>query len=67
MPSQPSIPLSFSVMMLMVAMSACWYTFVACLFAVPYLANGYQRFRRWIDRVAGACLVFFGAKLAVEP
>src|SRR5215469_3579231 len=67
MPSQPSIPLSLSVMMLMVAMSACWYTFVACLFAVPYLANGYQRFRRWIDRVAGACLVFFGAKLAVEP
>jgi len=67
MPSQPSIPLSFSVMMLMVAMSACWYTFVACLFAVPYLANGYQRFRRWIDRAAGACLVFFGAKLAVEP
>ena len=62
MPSQPSIPLSFSVMMLMVAMSACWYTFVACLFAVPYLANGYQRFRRWIDRAAGACLVFFGAK-----
>jgi len=66
MPSQPSLSLSFSVMVLMVAMSACWYTSVACLFAVPCLVNGYQRFRRWIDRVAGTCLVFFGAKLAVE-
>ena len=66
MPSQPSLSLSFSVMVLMVAMSACWYTFVAYLFAVPYLVNCYQRFRCWIDRVASACLVFFGAKLAVE-
>jgi threonine/homoserine/homoserine lactone efflux protein len=67
MPSRPSLSLSFSVMMVMVAMSTCWYTFVACMFAAPYLARGYQRFRRWIDRIAGACLVFFGAKLAVEP
>jgi threonine/homoserine/homoserine lactone efflux protein len=59
MPSRPSLVLSFWVMMVMVAMSACWYAFIACLFAVPYLAEGYQRFRRWIDRAAGACLVFF--------
>lgn len=66
MPSQPPLLLSFAVMILMVVMSACWYSFVASLFAVPYLVNSYQRFRRWIDRVAGACLIFFGAKLAVE-
>lgn len=67
MPSHPTLMLSFSVMMLMVAISVCWYAAIACLFAVPYLASGYQRFFRWIDRVAGACLVFFGARLAVEP
>jgi len=37
------------------------------VFAAPALADGYRRFRRWIDRAAGACLVLFGAKLAVEP
>lgn len=67
MPSHPSLMLSVSVMMVMVAISVCWYAVIACLFAAPYLADGYQRFRLSIDRAAGACLVFFGAKLAVEP
>jgi threonine efflux protein len=66
MPSHPSLTLSVSVMMVMVAISVCWYALIACLFAAPTLADGYQRFRRWVDRAAGACLVFFGAKLAVE-
>jgi threonine efflux protein len=67
MPAHPSLILSFSVMVLMVMISVSWYAAVACIFAAPTLADGYQRFRRWIDRVAGACLLFFGARLAVEP
>jgi hypothetical protein len=67
MPSHPSFVLSLSVMMLMVMISACWYAAVACVFAIPYLADGYRSLRRWIDCVAGACLMVFGAKLAVEP
>ena len=67
MPSHPSLMLSVSVVMVMVAISVSWYAVIACLFATPALANGYLRFRRWIDRVAGACLVLFGARLAVEP
>jgi threonine/homoserine/homoserine lactone efflux protein len=67
MPSNPSLMLSVSVMLVMVAISVAWYAFVACLFAVPYLALGYQRCRRWIDRIAGTCLMIFGARLAVEP
>ena len=66
MPNHPSVMLRLAVMALMVAISVCWYGVVAWLFAAPYLAGGYQRFRRWIDRVAGACLIFFGAKLAIE-
>jgi threonine efflux protein len=66
MPSHPSLMLSLSVMMTMVAISVCWYALIACLFAAPTLADGYRRSRRWVDRVAGACLVGFGAKLAVE-
>jgi threonine/homoserine/homoserine lactone efflux protein len=67
MPKDPSLALSLSVMMLMVAISVCWYAFIACLFGVPALADAYLRFRRWIDRAAGACLMLFGARLAVEP
>jgi threonine efflux protein len=57
MPSHPSLMLSVSVMMVMVAISVCWYALIVCLFAAPYLADGYKRLRRLIDRVAGACLV----------
>jgi threonine/homoserine/homoserine lactone efflux protein len=67
MPRHPSLMLSVAVMMAMVAISVSWYALIACLFAAPTLANGYLRFRRWVDRVAGACLVLFGARLAVEP
>ena len=67
MPSHPSLMLSVSVVTVMVAISVSWYAVIACLFATPALANGYLRFRRWIDRVAGACLVLFGARMAVEP
>lgn len=67
MPSNPSLGLSFAVMMMMVAISICWYSMVAILFAMPYFASAYRQFRRWIDRLAGALLVLFGVKLAVEP
>jgi threonine/homoserine/homoserine lactone efflux protein len=67
MPSNPSLMLSVFVMLLMVAISVSWYAFIACLFAVPWFAHGYQRCRRWIDRVAGTGLMVFGARLAVEP
>lgn len=67
MPSHPSLMLSLAVMTMMVTISVSWYALIASLFAAPALADGYRRFRRWIDRAAGACLVLFGAKLAVEP
>ena len=67
MPSHPSLTLSLTVTMMMIAISVGWYTLVACLFAAPALADGYQRLRRSIDRAAGACLIIFGARLAVEP
>ena len=53
--------------MVMVAISVCRYAVIACLFAAPFFAAGYQRLRRSIDRVAGACLVVFGARFAIEP
>jgi threonine/homoserine/homoserine lactone efflux protein len=66
MPSHPSLALSLEVMALMTTISVSWYALVAFVFAAPYLAERYRRFRRWIDRLAGACLMAFGAKLALE-
>jgi threonine efflux protein len=66
MPSDPSLVLSCSVTAVMVTMSVTWYALVAWMFTVPFLAAGYRRLRQWIDRIAGACLVLFGLKLAVE-
>jgi threonine efflux protein len=67
MPGRPAFALAVEVMALMVAISAAWYAAVAFVFAAPYLAGRYRRARCAIDRVAGACLIGFGARLAVEP
>ena len=66
MPPSPSLLLSLAVVALMVAISAGWYVCVVYLFSLRYLADGYRRFRRWIERAAGTLLVFFGVRLAVE-
>ena len=66
MPPSPSLLLSLSVVALMAAISAGWYVCVVYLFSFRYLADGYRRFRRWIERVSGSLLVFFGVNLAVE-
>jgi threonine/homoserine/homoserine lactone efflux protein len=58
--------LSLVVMATMITISVCWYCFVACVFTTRRLSEGYQRSRRWIDRVTGAWFVFFGARLVAE-
>lgn len=67
MPHHPSSGLSLAVIATMAAVSVGWYSIVACLFTVRQLAAAYQRGRRWVDRVTGACFILFGARLASEP
>ena len=68
--AKPSVPDAegVSVMMVMVAISVCWYALIVCgwLRGAPSADGGYQRLAPPIDRVAGARRLF-GAKLAVEP
>jgi threonine efflux protein len=66
MPQHPSLVLAFFVIATMVAVSVCWYTLAACLFTVSWLSSAYQRGRRWIDRVTGACFILFGARLVYD-
>lgn len=67
MPAQPSLSLTFLVIGVMVAVSVGWYWIVIRLFTLRAFSAAYQRARRWIDRVVGACFVVFGARLASEP
>ncbi len=50
---------------LMVAISAIWYSLVACLFSIGPVRTRYRKVRVWIDRLAGALFVGLGVQLAV--
>ena len=50
----------------MVTISVCWYATVACTIASRPVAAAYARSRRWLDRIAGAIFIGFGARLALE-
>jgi RhtB (resistance to homoserine/threonine) family protein len=63
MPTHPPLTLGLAAIALMVALSLSWYALVACLFTTHRIAAAYERGRRWIDRIAGAMFVLFGARL----
>jgi threonine/homoserine/homoserine lactone efflux protein len=67
MPAEPSSMLSLVVIAMMVAVSVGWYGIVVCLFTLRHVSAAYRRARRWIERIAGACFILFGANLASEP
>ena len=63
MPDDPPLALGLMAMAAMVAISVCWYAAVACLFTARRIADAYRQGQRWVDRLAGAVFVLFGAKL----
>ncbi len=63
MPSEPPLMLGLAAIAVMVALSLSWYALVACLFTTRRLSAAYARGRRWIDRIAGAIFILFGARL----
>jgi threonine/homoserine/homoserine lactone efflux protein len=61
-------PLAASAMVIaeMVAISVLWYTLVVTLLTTSRAAAAYVRLRRWLDRMAGAVFMAFGARLILE-
>jgi RhtB (resistance to homoserine/threonine) family protein len=63
MPDEPPVMLGMAAIAIMVALSVSWYALVACLFTMRRISAAYARGRRWIDRIAGAIFILFGARL----
>jgi threonine efflux protein len=66
LPAHPPVMLGFVAAATMGAISLGWFGLVVRLLTAPPAAAAYARLRRWIDRVAGAAFIGFGAKLALE-
>ena len=65
-PEGSSLTAGLAAVAVMVAISAAWYAALACLLSTPPMAAAYLRLRRWIDRLAGAVFIGFGARLILE-
>jgi threonine efflux protein len=46
--------------------TSAWYGFVALAFAAPRAQAAYRRFGRYVEGLAGAAMIGFGLKLAVD-
>jgi RhtB (resistance to homoserine/threonine) family protein len=48
------------------AIETGWYTLVALAFSLPRPRAAYLRFKRWIDRIAGAVMAALGIRLMIS-
>lgn len=51
---------------LMVSISVAWYALVVCVFTTRRIARAYAGLQHWVDRLAGAIFVGFGARLILR-
>lgn len=66
MPPDPPYWLGHATMGLMCLISLSWYSTVVLVFSSTRASNAYQKARQWIDRLAGASFMAFGAKLMIQ-
>jgi threonine efflux protein len=66
LPAHAALELQFASIVVIVLISFCWYSVVACFFSLEPVARGYRRLQRWIDYVTGGILVALGVRLAVS-
>ena len=52
--------------MLIIVETMCWFSLVACIFALPAMRRGYQRLAKWIDGTAGVLFAGFGIHLIIS-
>ncbi|THB80967.1 MAG: lysine transporter LysE [Desulfobacteraceae bacterium] len=63
LPKDPPMGAGLLIISSMVVISFVWYSFVVFLFSSNRFTSGYNKMQRWLERVAGAIFIGFGAKL----
>ena len=66
LPAHAPVSVGLGVVAEMAAISVGWYAVLACAIGSRPVAACYARSRRWLDRLAGAVFIGFGARLAME-
>jgi threonine/homoserine/homoserine lactone efflux protein len=66
MPAHAPIGLGLAAVAVMAAVSALWYGPLVLALTTRPVGAAFVRVRRWVDRIAGAAFVGFGARLALE-
>lgn len=63
MPQHASAATQVALLATVGLMSVGWFGFVSFCLSVPAMRKVYLSWTVWIDRICGACLAFFGARL----
>lgn len=63
LPREPSLMMGLSCVLLIILISAIWYSLVAILFSTAWINTKYNQARRSIEVIAGTIFLAFGAKL----
>ena len=66
LPTHAPLWLQGASVIVVVMISAIWYSTVACVFSFGPIARWYRRAKKWIDTVTGGVLVALGVRLAVS-
>lgn len=66
LPTDPSVTLGLTAVGMMILIALAWYGMVVLALTTQPAATFFIRIRHWIDRIAGAFFVVFGAKLALQ-
>jgi threonine/homoserine/homoserine lactone efflux protein len=66
MPHHPTPALGIAAIGLMFSIAIGWFALVARFLTIRRFADAFARLRHWIDRVAGAAFMAFGAKLLLD-
>jgi threonine/homoserine/homoserine lactone efflux protein len=66
LPSGQTWSSAFVIVSLIFTIESGWYALVAMAFSAEGPRNGYLKWKRWIDRAAGAVMGVLGLKLALD-
>jgi threonine/homoserine/homoserine lactone efflux protein len=66
LPENADAWLAGEAVLLLLSISATWYTLVALIGSHPAVVRGFAAIRIWLTRIAGAIFVLFGIGLATE-